>query len=100
MPRSISGRAAPIASAIAIADGSTTWISGVFELVRPPDELVYSWNIGLPGADGSRVHVEFLNHPDGTELVVRHERLSDAVRDMHSEGWSGCLDGIQEMFAL
>ena len=61
-------------------DGSTTWISGVFELVRPPDELAYSWNIGLPGADGSRVHVEFLDHPDGTELVVRHERLSDAVR--------------------
>ncbi len=80
------------------ADGSTTWISGMFELVRPPEELVYSWNIGMPGADGSRVHVAFREHPLGTEVEVRHERLAEDVRGMHSAGWNGCLDGLQDFF--
>lgn len=80
-------------------DGSVTWISGVFERVRPPEELVYSWNIGAPGADGSRVTVEFRSHDDGTELVVTHERLAPDIRDMHLQGWIGCLDGLEAMFA-
>jgi uncharacterized protein YndB with AHSA1/START domain len=79
-------------------DGRKTWITGVFELVRPPEELVYSWNIGMAGADGSRVRVEFLDHPQGTELVLRHERLPDEVRGLHLQGWEGCLRGLQELF--
>jgi uncharacterized protein YndB with AHSA1/START domain len=57
-----------------------TWISGVFERVRPPEELVYSWNIGMPGADGSRVTVEFRPDDEGTELIVIHERLAPQAR--------------------
>jgi uncharacterized protein YndB with AHSA1/START domain len=78
-------------------DGSVTWISGVFERVRPPEELVYSWNIGMPGADGSRVKVEFRSHEEGTELILVHERLAAGVRDMHLAGWIGCLDGLEAM---
>jgi uncharacterized protein YndB with AHSA1/START domain len=74
-----------------------TWISGVFERVRPPEELVYSWNIGMPGADGSRVTVEFRPDDEGTELIVIHERLTAEARDMHLEGWTGCLDGLQAL---
>lgn len=81
------------------ADGSVTWISGVFERIRPPDELVYSWNIGVPAADDSRVTVEFRSHREGTELVLTHERLGDGVREMHVQGWTGCLDGLQRLFA-
>jgi uncharacterized protein YndB with AHSA1/START domain len=79
------------------SDGSVTWITGVFERVRPPEELVYSWNIGAPGADGSRVRVEFRPHHEGTELVVTHERLAAEARDMHLQGWNGCLDGLQAL---
>lgn len=79
-------------------DGAITWISGVFEHVQPPRELVYSWNIGMPGADGSRVRVQFLDHPQGTEVVLEHERLQPSVRNMHLDGWNGCLDGLQEFF--
>lgn len=78
-------------------DGSIIWISGVFERVRPPDELVYSWNIGRPGADGSRVTVKFRPHAEGTELVLVHERLAADLRDMHLLGWNGCLDGLEAL---
>lgn len=80
------------------ADGSVIWISGVFERVRPPEELVYSWNLGMPGADGSRVTVEFRLHDEGTELVLLHERLATEAREMHLQGWTGCLDGLQALF--
>jgi uncharacterized protein YndB with AHSA1/START domain len=80
-----------------LPDGGVTWISGVFERVRPPEELVYSWNIGQPGVDGSRVTVAFRPHDEGTEVTVVHERLM-AARDMHLEGWNGCLDGLAALF--
>jgi uncharacterized protein YndB with AHSA1/START domain len=51
----------------------------------------------MPGADGSRVTVEFRPHGEGTELIVIHERLAAEARDMHLEGWTGCLDGLQAL---
>ena len=46
------------------ADGSITWISGRFETVRAPEELVYTWsvNIVLPGGP-TLVRVSFRPHP-------------------------------------
>ncbi|MGH6923997.1 MAG: SRPBCC family protein [Propylenella sp.] len=81
------------------SDGNVTWISGVFERVSPPEKLVYSWNIGMPGADGSRVTVEFRAHAEGTELILIHERLAAEAREMHLAGWTGCLDGLAAMVA-
>jgi uncharacterized protein YndB with AHSA1/START domain len=80
-------------------DGSTTWIHGVFERVEPPSELISSWNLGMPGADGSRVRVRFVPHPEGTELLLAHERLETAARAMHLEGWTGCLEKLEGLFA-
>jgi uncharacterized protein YndB with AHSA1/START domain len=79
------------------SDGRVTWISGVFEIVLPPTELVYSWNIEEAGLPTSRVCVEFRPHADGTELILRHDRLVATVRDMHSQGWNECLDGLEAM---
>jgi uncharacterized protein YndB with AHSA1/START domain len=80
-------------------DGSIVWISGTFERVRAPDELVYTWTIGDGGAP-SLVTVEFRPHTDGTEIVLTHERIaSEPVREMHLMGWNGCLDKLEAMFA-
>ncbi len=46
------------------------------------------------------VRVRFLPHPDGTELVLTHERFAvEAVRDMHVQGCGGCIDKLEAMFA-
>ena len=82
------------------ADGSITWISGQFERVRAPEELVYTWNVSILPAGPTLVRVKFLPHPEGTELMLVHERFAvDAVRDMHLEGWGGCLDKLEAMLA-
>lgn len=81
-------------------DGTTTWISGEFERVRAPEELVYTWNASIVPEGPTLVHVRFLPHPEGTELVLTHERFAvAAVRDMHGAGWNGCFDKLEAMFA-
>jgi uncharacterized protein YndB with AHSA1/START domain len=77
------------------ADGSIVWISGRFERVRAPEELVYTWNVSIIPHEATLVRVRFQVHPDGTELVLTHERFAvEAVRDMHLQGWNGCLDKL------
>jgi uncharacterized protein YndB with AHSA1/START domain len=81
-------------------DGSITWISGHFERVRAPEELVYTWNVSIVPGEPTLVRVRFLPHADGTEMTLTHERFAiEAVREMHIEGWGGCLDKLEKLLA-
>ena len=76
-------------------DGSITWITGRFEEVSAPERLVYTWNVSIVPGESTLVTVDFREHPDGTEVAVRHEGFADAaVRDMHGEGWASCLEKL------
>jgi uncharacterized protein YndB with AHSA1/START domain len=76
-------------------DGKILWISGEFEVVERPQRLVYTWQVGEPQTAAERVTVTFEVHGDITEVIVAHERIpTDAMRDMHQQGWVGCLDGL------
>jgi uncharacterized protein YndB with AHSA1/START domain len=81
-------------------DGSMVWISGTFERVNAPDELVYTWRIDTRADETTLVRVMFLPHPDGTELQLTHQRFAtEAARDMHLQGWDGCIDKLEKMLA-
>jgi uncharacterized protein YndB with AHSA1/START domain len=81
-------------------DGKIVWISGTFERVRAPEELVYTWRVGEADDEPTLVRVKFLPHAEGTELLLTHERFAvDAVRDMHLQGWGGCIDKLETMLA-
>jgi uncharacterized protein YndB with AHSA1/START domain len=83
-----------------LVDGSITWISGRFERIRVPEELVYTWNVSTVPGEPTLVRVLFLPHPDGTELVLTHERFAlETVRDMHLQGWGACIDKLEAMLA-
>jgi uncharacterized protein YndB with AHSA1/START domain len=82
------------------ADGSTTWITGVFQRVHVPEELVYTWNVSIVPGEATLVRVAFREHPDGTEIELRHERFADeGVRDMHGQGWASCLEKLDVLLA-
>jgi uncharacterized protein YndB with AHSA1/START domain len=82
------------------ADGSITWISGTFYCVRVPEELAYTWEVSIVAGAPTLVRVQFLPHAEGTELVLTHERFAvEAVRDMHLQGWNGCIDKLETMLA-
>ena len=79
-----------------LPDGSVVWIVGEFELVAPPERLVYTWLLEPGPPSRERVTVRF-EPKDGatTEVIVVHERIgSVAARDQHEQGWEGCLDGL------
>jgi len=81
-------------------DGSITWISGRFERVRVPEQLVYTWNVSIVPGSPTLVTLDFFEHPEGTEIVLKHERLADAaIRDMHLQGWNGCIDKLEALLA-
>jgi uncharacterized protein YndB with AHSA1/START domain len=43
------------------------------------------------------VSVTFEASGTNTEVTVTHERIpSIPVRDVHEQGWHGCLDGLAE----
>jgi uncharacterized protein YndB with AHSA1/START domain len=78
-------------------DGKILWISGEFEAIARPHRLVYTWRVGAAAGPGERVTVTFEPRGAETEVVVVHERIATpAMRDMHEQGWLGCLDGLVE----
>jgi uncharacterized protein YndB with AHSA1/START domain len=77
------------------ADGSIVWILGEFERVEPPHVLIYTWRLEPGPPMSSRVTVRFESQGSSTAVTISHERLPDAAtRDMHHEGWTGCLAGL------
>jgi uncharacterized protein YndB with AHSA1/START domain len=84
-----------------LPDGSVVRITGEFERVDPPTELVFSWRVQAPGAPPpvrQRVTVRFDAVEGGTDVVVRHQRIPDeATRANHEQGWIGCLEGLDRL---
>jgi uncharacterized protein YndB with AHSA1/START domain len=76
-------------------DGKVLWISGEFEAIDRPRKLVYTWRVGSEEGASERVTVTFEARGKTTEVIVTHERIpTDVLRDLHMQGWSGCLEGL------
>ena len=78
-------------------DGKVLWIAGEFESIERPKRLVYTWRVESAEGSPERVTVTFEQRDSETEVAVTHERIpTRAMRDMHEQGWFGCLDGLAE----
>ncbi|MCZ6532249.1 MAG: SRPBCC domain-containing protein [SAR324 cluster bacterium] len=83
------------------SDG-THIVGGEYQEISPPHRLVFTWKWEHEPEDSpaTLVTVEFVARDYGTELMLTHERFPSAdVRDLHDQGWSGCLDGLAEALA-
>ncbi len=73
-------------------------VTGTFKIVTPPVKLVYTWLWEGSGSDRGEtlVTVEFHDLDGKTEVILTHERFrDDAERELHSQGWQGCLDQLE-----
>ena len=76
-------------------DGKILWITGKFESIEPPRKLVYTWQLEAQTDSFERVTVQFESRGDDTEVIITHELIpNETLRDMHQQGWIGCLDGL------
>jgi uncharacterized protein YndB with AHSA1/START domain len=68
--------------------------TGIYQAIDAPHRLVFTWNSPYAGQNDSLVTVEF--RPDGkaTEIVITHERLPEATRTGHADGWGRLLESL------
>ena len=86
-------------------DGEFFTAVGVFQEVKAPTRLVYTWDWEKDGSGAefgevegktSLITVEFLQRGERTEFVLTHSRFATVEgRDSHARGW----DKIVESFA-
>jgi uncharacterized protein YndB with AHSA1/START domain len=86
-----------------VPGGQIMRVNGVYRLIRPPSEIIFSWNIEPPDEHAgvkSEVIVRIVPDGEGSQLHIRHERLTAAgAPERHREGWSGALNQLDDLLA-
>jgi uncharacterized protein YndB with AHSA1/START domain len=78
-------------------DGHSLWIVGQFEVIAPPDKLVFSWHLEPGSGAAERVTVRFEPRDGATEVIIVHEQIaSPESRETHAMGWQECLEGLEQ----
>lgn len=69
--------------------------TGEYLVIEPPSKLVFTWISNSTGNRPTLVTVELLEREDGCEVVLTHDRFTDAeeVR-RHTRGWGSILDKL------
>ena len=79
-----------------ISEGDVLPHYGEYLEIRPPEKLVFTWN--SPAVQNTRVTVELTDRGDSTELWLTHELLeTEANRTSHTEGWTYCLEQLNQL---
>jgi uncharacterized protein YndB with AHSA1/START domain len=75
--------------------GETRTVAGEYTVVDRPLRLEYTWRWdGMPAQ--TEVRVEFAAEGEGTRVDLVQTGFPDEDdRDMHADGWRGCLDNLQ-----
>jgi glutathione S-transferase len=80
--------------------GNVHHLSGSYQKIDRPRELVYSWQWGVGDEKGqvTNVALSFNDHTEGTEIVLLHTGFDTAEnRDNHNSGWSGSFDCLVQI---
>jgi glutathione S-transferase len=68
---------------------------GVYREIAPPERLAFTWISGGTQQRETLVTIELHEHPDGTELVLTHERLPTADQvTRHTTGWTSIVEKL------
>jgi uncharacterized protein YndB with AHSA1/START domain len=78
-------------------EGRVSRLSGIYEEVRPPEKLVFTWRWEKDEtATESLVTVLFTDLGGSTEISLTHKHfLSADERDKHNQGWLGCFTVLE-----
>ncbi len=78
-------------------------VNGTYRTIEPHFRIIFSWNIEPPDEHAglqSEVTVMITAEGGGSELVIRHENLTQVgATSRHAEGWRGALDQLTALLA-
>lgn len=81
-------------------DGKVHDVSGVYREIVKNKRLVFSWAWASEPTQETQVTIELRQLDEATELTLTHDRFAtETSRDMHLQGWSGCLGNLEHLFA-
>lgn len=79
-------------------DGTVNKVNGIYREIERFTRLVFTWEWEPPtegGGEETLVTLDFEPTPQGTRLMLLHQRFSSSVlRDRHEWGWNGTLDKL------
>lgn len=77
---------------------TTMFVNGVYRTIEAPSSIVFSWNIEPPDEHAgvhSEVTVTLAPWGTGTDLLIRHERLTEpGAAERHDAGWRGAVEQL------
>ena len=83
-------------------DGELFHLSGEFLAIEPPARLEYTFRWEEPDPDDREtvVTMSLSDRGDSTEVVVVQSGFAtEARRALHVDGWTDCLDRLQELMS-
>ena len=81
-------------------DGNEHRVVGVYKEIKNPKRISFTW--GWEGSSDveTLVTVELRKKGAATELTLTHSKFADdKTRDMHNQGWMGCIGRLDVLFA-
>lgn len=81
-------------------DGREHGVAGVYRVFVPGKTLAFTWAWESTPEDETLVTIELRAVAGGTELTLTHTKFSDEkIRDLHNQGWAGCVGRLERLFA-
>jgi uncharacterized protein YndB with AHSA1/START domain len=77
-----------------VGDGRRIEHTGEYLEIDPPRRLRFSWRSPYTGPEAGVVTVEIAPVPEGTRLVLTHERLPAEAVDGHASGWGTMVERL------
>jgi uncharacterized protein YndB with AHSA1/START domain len=75
-------------------------MTGEYVAIEPPTRIVFTWESNVTSGE-SLITLEFQDHGDETELVLIHERLTDAeTAGNYEKGWTSILEKLATSLAV
>ncbi len=79
-------------------NGARHEVSGRYAEIEPERRLVFSWAWTASPERVSRVTVSFRPVPEGTEVMLVHDRFADAdTATRHRRGWTESLERLEAL---
>jgi uncharacterized protein YndB with AHSA1/START domain len=81
-------------------DGKEHKVGGVYKVIEKSKKIAFSWGWEDSSDTETLVTVELRKKGAGTELTLTHSKFADDKdRDMHNQGWVGCIGRLETLFA-
>ena len=81
-------------------DGSEHKVGGVYKELEPGRKIVFTWVWEGDAKTETLVTVELRKNGVGTELTLTHSKFAtEQTRDMHNQGWVGCIGRLEKLMA-